>query len=376
MTELAQAFRAGFHRLLRSGLDAVPLVVWEKIVAKDVLCVNYHVLSDTQLPHVRHYPYKSAGVFEKDLRFVARKYGFIDYPELLNLRTGAVKSGKKNRVFITFDDGFSECYTTARPILMKLGVPCAFFVVVDLVDNKTVFYESAVSLCLNRIETLDIESAVACIKALGISDSEPVNKIVPGHSRLQIKTDLSQPAMTLVNWVLGIGHADSKALFDLCRQLQIDIDGFIEKHQPYMSSEQIQQLDRDGFTIGAHGLSHRKMTNLPANELEEEIVAACEYISKLTGKSQIPFAFPWTGIGINRQLLADIRTRNPVVGLYFDTGKLSVDAAHIVHRVSGDIPDPGRPDESNLQQIIKAAWSNRWSWWAHPMVQQEPKHFD
>ncbi len=367
MPDLTSTLRAGAHRLLRFGLDAVPLDVWQRLVNKDVLCVNYHVLSDTKLPHVRHYPYKSARMFEQDICFAARKYGFIDYPELLDLRSGTVQSGKKNRVFITFDDGFSECYTIARPVLLKLGVPCAFFVVADLVDNKTVFYESVVSLCLNRIESLSTESAVACVKSLGISNAEPVNKIVPAESGLQIKPGLSHPAIILVNWVLGIGHTDSKALNDLCRHLQINVDEFIEQQQPYMSSDQIRQLDRDGFTIGAHGLSHRKMTNIPASELEEEIVSACEFISKLTGKPQVPFAFPWTGIGINRKLLADIRMRNPVVGLYFDTGELSVDASHIVHRVSGDAPDTEHPDASNLPHILKAAWSKRWSWWAHPM---------
>ena len=355
------------HQLLRYGLDRVPLSVWERLVAKDVLCVNYHVLSDTQLPHVRHYPYKNATAFEQDLLFAAKKYGFIDYPELLRLRSSKAQPEKKNRAFITFDDGFSECYTTARPILQKLGVPCAFFIVADLVDNKTVFYESLVSLCLNRIETLDAESAAACIKALGIPDIELIDHSVPGHSCLQIKAGLSQPAMTLVNWTLSIGHADRDTLNDLCRHLEIDIDAFIEQQQPYMNSKQIRQLDQDGFTIGAHGLSHRKITGLPAAELEEEIVAACTFISELTGKPQVPFAFPWTGIGIDRKLLADIRARNPVVGLYFDTGKLSVDAAHIVHRLGGDIPDPDHPNESNLPHLLKAAWSNRWSWWAHSM---------
>ena len=60
-----------------------------------------------------------------------------------------------------------------------------------------------------------------------------------------------------------------------------------------MSPEQLKELERHGWVLGAHGLTHRTLSMLPASEVEEEIVESKRLLEKLlTHKTDI-FAYPY-----------------------------------------------------------------------------------
>ena len=76
----------------------------------------------------------------------------------------------------------------------------------------------------------------------------------------------------LLYWLLTISDGHAPSLNQLCGQLDIDVQGYLHKTRPYLTSDQIRQLRLDGFTIGAHSLSHRLLQNLPPEEIEREII--------------------------------------------------------------------------------------------------------
>ena len=63
---------------------------------------------------------------------------------------------------------------------------------------------------------------------------------------------------------------------------------------------------------------HQKLGRLRDGEIEREIVGSCDLIQRITGKANVPFSFPNTATGIDRNFLYQILLENPFIGLLFD----------------------------------------------------------
>src|SRR5476649_2921828 len=89
-------------------LRHLPLSAWTWLAPKDAVGLCYHMVSDRNLPHLRHYPFLTPKEFEADLDYVAARFGFLSYDELARQRA-ASQALRRNQAVLTFDDGFAEC---------------------------------------------------------------------------------------------------------------------------------------------------------------------------------------------------------------------------------------------------------------------------
>ena len=124
-------------------------------------------------------------------------------------------------------------------------------------------------------------------------------------------------------------------------------------------------MHAEGFTIGAHTTTHRKLISLSDAEVEAEIVDSCQAIREITGQEIIPFAFPHSGAGLDRRFLADIRARHPFVGLFFDTKGMRRDADFIINRVWAERVPGSRKTSLEKKplpfpKVLHAAYQETW----------------
>jgi peptidoglycan/xylan/chitin deacetylase (PgdA/CDA1 family) len=319
---------------------AIPLAVWRRMVPRDVIAVCYHMVSDRSLPHVRHlYPYKSAAAFRQDLLFLRDNYRIISYQELHDHRL-AGKPLEGPSVHISFDDGFAECDTVVRPLLVELDLPCSFFINTDFVDNGALFYRNQASLCIDRLRSLAPDES-----------GQLLGKVA---ERCGGRPDDLQD---VIQWVAAMGYADRPILDDLSSLLGVNSRAFLAAERPYLTGEQIRSLATDGFTIGGHTRSHERLSSAttPA-EVRQQIVASCSDIRDLTGQAVVPFAFPFSGAGIDRRLLAQVMADHPFIGLMFDTQKLKKDSSFVVNRICCDTPPADSAQGSNLPTALCNAY--------------------
>jgi peptidoglycan/xylan/chitin deacetylase (PgdA/CDA1 family) len=61
----------------------------------------------------------------------------------------------------------------------------------------------------------------------------------------------------------------------------------------FLSRSQVVQLDRQGFTIGSHGMTHARLTELSAQELHDQLVNSRERLEWLLGKPVTTLAIPY-----------------------------------------------------------------------------------
>ena len=119
-------------------------------------------------------------------------------------------------------------------------------------------------------------------------------------------------------------------------------------------------MHAEGFTIGAHTKTHRKLKDLSDAEIEEEIIESCMAIKEITGQDVVPFSFPHSAFGIERGLLGDIRARHPFVGLLFDTKGVRKDENYIVNRVWAERALTPERRLHSLPEVLHNAYQEAW----------------
>ncbi len=362
MLKEKQGIKGSIKRFLQIVLRKIPIKIWSGFFPKEIICLYYHVVSDTVLSHALFYPYKNSEKFENDIKYLKSKFQFINYDSIQSSRIERNPLNRKNGVLITFDDGFVQCATEANPILKRHNVPAIFFVTTDWLENKNLFYESKLSLCINAVmQKSEIE-----LKRIfqGIEIDNLVNRklkesdigIIEFRRRnVVLEGPVSSMHRQIIDKICALMEEDSVDIHKVCQTLGVDFQEFLDTEKPFLTTNHLQELIKDGHTIGAHSRTHRNLNNLSNMEVEEEIVTSCQRIYNITNH-KVPFAFPFNGRKINRQLLKRIQQEHSFVGLFFDTNGFHRDASYVINRIWCDLPGESPGNYSNLRQVLANEW--------------------
>lgn len=304
------------RRIAKAIRRSMPLAFYPYFIKRDVIGLFYHAVSDDRLPHIQHlYPPEPTARYEAALVYIKKNFHLVD-PEQIEAHRLHGKPLPRRALHLSFDDGFAECYTVVRPMLLKHGIPCTFFITTGWVDNQTMFYRNKVSLCIEQVRSLPRDAAKMVLTSINNA-----RDLSLGDTR------------AFESWIKGLEHHDEPVIDMVAKMLGIDVKAYLQDRQPYMTKEQIRQLHADGFTIGAHTRSHPKLAALSTEQIETEIVESAREIQAITGAGHVHFSFPYSATGIDRQTLADIRARYSFLGLFFDTMDLRQDEPFIVNRI-------------------------------------------
>jgi len=283
------------------------------------------------------YSTKTPAMFEQDLSYLSGAFALPGYDQLF----GDVQSAREKRgaAFVTFDDGLAECGSVVAPILAKHRVPCTFFLVTECIDNRHMMYRHKVSLCISRI--LDLPQATLISKKAALAS---------------ILLSAAETKADLIRGALSLKEKDGAKIDRLCETLDVDWRSYLENSKPYMTEGQIRELLHAGFKIGAHTRRHAFLADLTAGEMETEIAGSCNEIREITGDDNVPFAFPFSGAGVDREFLQYLRNKHPVVGPVFDTGGVAVDVPFVFNRITADVPSSGSALGTNIPDLLHGAY--------------------
>jgi peptidoglycan/xylan/chitin deacetylase (PgdA/CDA1 family) len=320
--------------------SVIPEPIYKALIRRDVLHFFYHTISEEPLAHIRHlFACKTPAGFEADLVYLKQNCSLISYQQLVS-HVEAKKPLPPRAAMLSFDDGLAESYTIARPLLLKHRIPCIFFISTGVVDNRDMLYRHKVSLCIEKASRVDREKRQAVFAELS------------HHFGLTIS---GMEGFTM--WIKGLKEADRNVLETACQVLSADISGYLERQRPYLASEQIRGLKSDGFTLGAHSVRHIKFNLLDDAGMEDELVRSCQAVQEFSREDRVPFAFPFSASGVDRQAFRRILDRNRQVGLTFDTQGIRKEAAFVFNRIWSDQPIPD-VNGSDLRARIRRAYED------------------
>jgi hypothetical protein len=195
---------------LEDLLQWIPDGVLSQRLPADHLSIFYHTVSDESLPHVRRlFGYKSVAAFERDL---------------------------------------SEYFDVARPSLLRYGIPCAFFVVENFLDNKALMHRCKVSLCQDELES---------------SASQRVAHVWTEFENRFPDAGLDRSATS--RFFAGLDYARLDQIDALCEICEIE--AYLKERQPYLTTQQARRLQAGRTHRESRGANQRSLRYLWRRDL-------------------------------------------------------------------------------------------------------------
>ena len=256
-----------------------------QISNKQLLIPLYHVISDDPPAHLKNlYPLRSINQFKNDLAFILNFFEPISVKDLVY----SIKNNQpftKNKVLFTFDDGLREVKDFIAPILKEKGIPAIFFINSGFVNNQALFYRFKSSLIVERLNKSNAQELKWIAEILNVN---------------------SIHVITLKKAVLRVTYSNQYILDKIANYLEVDFDDFLKKKSPYLSTDEIKTLMKQGFYIGAHGVDHPEFFNITFQEQYRQVKESVRWVQKYIKPDFNLFAFPFTDFNVSKQFFESI----------------------------------------------------------------------
>ncbi len=225
----------------------------------------------------------STEMLERHIDWLSKRYEFASLDDIgAHLETGRPFS--KPVTAITFDDGYSDVYHHAYPLLKRKGIPAAVFVVTGLVGTGKPQIFDRLYFLLRLLYIHGLPLAPTVVSALG-----PMG--IDAGSLKTLRSMDSEPFEVMTTLLTALPqHQIESALAALESHVTFKRE-LLDEVAP-LTWDMIETMHRGGITIGSHTKSHRLLTSESIEITEMELLESkLELESKL--KTRIAhFAYP------------------------------------------------------------------------------------
>ncbi len=256
-----------------------------------VVAVFYHTICNAPKPHVKHlYPTVTPAEFGSHLDFLIKYFEPISLKEFIENKQ-ELQSGKP-KLLISFDDGFREVKTIAAPILRDKQIPATIFVNPSFVGNNNMFYRCKASLIVDKVIQL----------------GKTIN--TPQAAQLAFPQEKIS-TKKFCNWVMQLEFKQQDLLTELANNFDIDIRQYLTEQHPYLNLGELLELAKQGFTIGAHSLTHPNFASIPLTEQIRQVEDSLSWVNSNIPNQPKAFAFPYSNDGIEASFYKYFMTDHP-----------------------------------------------------------------
>lgn len=198
----------------------------------------------------------SPTLFEKQVGYFKKNVQVISLVELEKYITGK-KQLTSDAVVFTFDDGYEDNYTHAAPILEKYGVKGGFFVASDPILKGKAYWIDELSVILKVLykqkTAVRVETETHKVIQAFIESSESKRKYMAKEVFYSVNSlPLSQRNNVMNDIRCAVNERPNTP--------------------PLMSLEQLKNLVKRGHIIGAHTVTHPRLSLLSHDQVESEVV--------------------------------------------------------------------------------------------------------
>jgi peptidoglycan/xylan/chitin deacetylase (PgdA/CDA1 family) len=196
---------------------------------------------------------------------------------LEDLSLESIRNARSDQFIATFDDGLRSAYEYAAPVLEQRGIPAIFFINPGFFDDTNHFYRFEAGLLAHKIRALSHDQLAKLRHRLSavVPDSVPMDQ-----------------------YVLSIKYVDRALLTQVADGLQVEMKAILEAEKPFMSVQQVKDLQARGFYLGAHSIDHPRFTDISEDEqVRQAVVSTREMVAKFSLPYRY-FAFPFGSAGV------------------------------------------------------------------------------
>lgn len=195
-------------------------------------------------------------VFEQLLLLLCREFDVVSLPQLLEQPEGV---GHRQRVAISFDDGWADTYSHAYPLLQKHGVPATVFICPGLMagEGKVLPEERFARIWQWCVKQGYLKFLLRDLRTWGLDGEVSLTRQIWSHraKRLALNAKL-----------LMLSHLETTYGVPEC------------KERKFLTWDEVKIMRRGDVSFGSHTLNHSTLTAEQHPSLGEELRRSREMI--------------------------------------------------------------------------------------------------
>lgn len=266
--------------LLASILGWAPVhgLLQKLLVSSRIKILAYHRVldfSESDYPFDEELISASVEQFDKQMRHLSENYSVITFFDLLQIEAGRA-SLPKNPLIITFDDGYSDNYANAYPILKKYGLPAVFFVSTDYIGARNPFW---------------FEQIIYAGKK-GLFDNDDIRNLFP-EGLSENETNSLDYARNLRWKMMNLSNRERLAMMEIVESVVSEkLTSSEFEHISTMSWDNLCEMANNGMEIGSHTKSHLILTQASSEELVDELSSSKAIIEEHLQEKVVSISYP------------------------------------------------------------------------------------
>lgn len=274
----------------------------------------YHYTRD--LVHSRYPKIKGMDctVFRRQLEFMKHHFHIVTMEQVMDVVEGKSEL-PENALLLTLDDGYSDNFTYAFPILEEFGVQGSFFIPGktfaehQLLDVNKLHYILACANIHGLVE--DVKREMDFYRG-GVFDYAPTDELFHQYAvanRFDGKETVFVKRMLQTVLPERLRNIISSNLFEK----YVDVTEEQLVYELYMTEEQIRCMKKHGMFIGIHGYDHYWLGNLPPDQMREDISRALDVMDEFIDRKRWVMNYPYGNF--NNDVLDFIAEKGACIGL-------------------------------------------------------------
>jgi peptidoglycan/xylan/chitin deacetylase (PgdA/CDA1 family) len=218
----------------------------------------------------------TASEFDRQIAWLRDNARVLGQDELIELtRSGAAP--REACVAITFDDGYRDNFTLARPVLERHRVPATFFIPTTIIERRELGWWDIVAYLLKR-------TAKATVSFWGGS-FEVGQQRGPLTVRFQRRM-VKEPAASV-----------PALLSELSTACDVPMPERSVQDAELMTWQQVRETAQGGvISIGSHAQTHQALSRMPPDQQRRELTESKRILEETIGRPVRLLAYPFGGL--------------------------------------------------------------------------------
>lgn len=236
----------------------------------DLLVLAYHSITKGNIKHAGLEV--SADNFDSQINFLKKHFDIIDIDNALYLLNN---NNYKNKLVITFDDGYRDNYSTALPLLIKHNVPATIFLTTDPIIQHGLLWGNELDITISESNCCKI-----IVDKLGLIDLSTYDKKLSATKAIK-KHLKGLPTLEMKN-----------TLNEIYKQLSLAASIRTDQRFEMLQIDEIIEMKNNNITFGSHTSTHPIVSKISNLEFENELSHSMNNIKDWTGNNVYYFAYP------------------------------------------------------------------------------------
>jgi len=228
------------------------------------------------------------------------QYEFLSIDQAIAILEKKIKLTKPFIVF-TLDDGYVDNYIYALPIFQKYNIPFIVYISTGFIDRFSLLWWYQLEDIIMNNNSFKLSNGM-CFSCESNTEKESLFLAIR-------KIILELPTIDFDN-----------QLRELLSHYTLNFEKYSEELM--LSWNQIQQMSKSSLcTIGAHTITHRRLSELSKNELSKEIIESKIILEKKIKQKIVHFAYPFgTSFEVNEQVVNAVKLSGFASAIYANGG--------------------------------------------------------